>query len=349
MTAESQVLVDFQALRAANPTIRAVDAASKLGVSEGALLDARAGAGEVERLAPTGVGFADLLRGLGSVGRVMTLTRNDAAVHETKGTFGEVAIQERMGQVTGEIDLRLFLSHWHAGYSIAEETKSGLRRSFQIFDKSGRPVLKVFDQDATDGAAWQDLDTAYLAGRDARVTYDAPPPPVAETPDAEIDVTALREGWQALEHSHDFFGLLRRIGAGRVQALRLAGPDLAATVDPAALTSLLEGAARQSVPIMCFVGNPGCLQIFSGPIQRVAMMGPWLNILDPDFNLHMRTDQVASAWLVRKPTKLRGLITSVEMFTADGTLACQFFGARPPGANENPAWRSLAETLTPEA
>jgi len=49
--------------------------------------------------------------------------------------------------------------------------------------------------------------------------------------------------------------------------------------------------------------------------------------------------------MVTKPTRLRGPITSLELFDVDGVLACQFFGARPPGERERADWRSLLEGL----
>ena len=44
---------------------------------------------------------------------------------------------------------------------------------------------------------------------------------------------------------------------------------------------------------MCFVGNRGCIQIHSGPIQDIKPMGPWINIFDETFHLHLRLDHVA--------------------------------------------------------
>lgn len=347
MPASSQLLSDFNDLRREDPTLRAVDAAARLGVSEGALAEARAGAGEVVGLAPSGPAAGALVEGLNAVGRVMTLTRNETAVHETKGTLGAVNLMGAMGQVTGAIDLRLFFRHWHAAYHMTEETKSGLRHSFQVFGPDGRSVLKVFALDETDKGAWQALATEHADGG-REVTFAPLPPADPDRPDGEIDVDALRAGWQSLEHSHDFFGLLGRLGVGRQQALRLGGVDLAEPLPERAAVRLLEAASAGQVPIMCFVGNPGCIQIFSGPVTRIAEMGPWINVLDPAFNLHMRLDRVAAAWLVRKPTSSRGLITSVELFDASGEMVCQFFGVRKPGEGENPAWRALAEGLVGE-
>ena len=49
-----------------------------------------------------------------------------------------------MGQVVGEIDLRLFLRHWAFGYVLDEDTRSGPRRSLQFFDRAGAAVHKVY-------------------------------------------------------------------------------------------------------------------------------------------------------------------------------------------------------------
>ena len=95
---------------------------------------------------------------------------------------------------------------------------------------------------------------------------------------------------------------------------------------------------------MVFVGNPGMLQIHSGPIQKVMSVGDWINVMDPRFNLHLRSDSVAKAWLVRKPT-VDGIVTSVELFNANGEAIAMFFGERKPGKPELSTWRALADDL----
>ncbi|MEM7321150.1 MAG: ChuX/HutX family heme-like substrate-binding protein, partial [Pseudomonadota bacterium] len=72
-------------------------------------------------------------------------------------------------------------------------------------------------------------------------------------------------------------------------------------------------------------GNSGCIEIHTGSINTVKQMGPWLNVLDPDFNLHLRSDHIAEVWQVTKATK-RGDAVSVEAFDSDGALILQVFG-----------------------
>jgi putative hemin transport protein len=96
--------------------------------------------------------------------------------------------------------------------------------------------------------------------------------------------------------------------------------------------------------LMIFVANPGMVQIHSGVVKKVAVMGPWLNVLDPRFNLHLREDHIASAWVVRKPT-VDGIVTALELFDTEGNVIAMFFGERKPGKPEHAEWRALVETL----
>ena len=73
-------------------------------------------------------------------------------------------------------------------------------------------------------------------------------------------------------------------------------------------------------------------------------MGPWVNVLDPGFNLHLREDHIASAWVVKKPTA-DGLVTSLELFDAQGETIAMFFGERKPGKRESCEWRALIDNL----
>jgi putative hemin transport protein len=120
------------------------------------------------------------------------------------------------------------------------------------------------------------------------------------------------------------------------------GAEWAERVAAQSVQAALHIAARDAVPVMVFVGNPGCIQIHSGPVEKLVQMGPWFNVLDPRFNLHLRTDAIASAWLVRKPTD-DGLVTSIEIFDAEGEVILMLFGLRKPGQPEDVRWRAIAE------
>jgi putative hemin transport protein len=86
------------------------------------------------------------------------------------------------------------------------------------------------------------------------------------------------------------------------------------------------------------------VQIHSGPVHRIEVMGPWLNVLDPAFNLHLREDRIAGAYVVRKPS-VNGEIHSLELYAVTGDCFCQVFGQRHAGGTERPDWRALVSGL----
>ena len=69
----------------------------------------------------------------------------------------------------------------------------------------------------------------------------------------------------------------------------------------------------------------------------------WINVMDPDFNLHLKLTDITGCWVVDKPAE--GGVTSLEVFDAAGEMIVQFFGKRKPGIPEQQAWRDLLATL----
>jgi putative hemin transport protein len=325
-------------LRAAEPKLRIRDAAARLGVPEAALRATAVGA-TTTRLVDDWQG---VLRRAPLLGEVMALTRNEHAVHEKVGEYRTPSFTGSHGLVLGgPIDLRLFLNRWHHGFAVDEDGA----RSLQFFDEYGEAIHKVHAREATDRGEWDKLVAIFRAD-DQRpgFTPSVRPAPAPERPDAHIDGPALRAAWLAMRDTHEFFGLLRRLEVSRLQAMRHAPEGHARRVAVDALDRLLPVAAGLALPIMVFVGNPGCIQIHTGPVARIAPMGPWINVLDPGFNLHLRRDRVDQAWVVRKPTS-DGVVSSLELFDADGGTIALVFGERKPGAPELAAWRDALDDL----
>ncbi|MVW76628.1 hemin-degrading factor [Pseudomonas xionganensis] len=330
----------WQVLRQEQPRLRARDAAERLAVSEAELTASRLGI-DATRLRPD---WAALLPALGELGYVMVLTRNEHCVHERKGHYSEVTVSGQMGLVvSADIDLRLFLGGWASVFSIEEQGARGIQRSLQIFDRQGIAVHKVFLTERSDLGAWVRLLERFAAPQQTPELELQPLPEATPlTPDEAIDGESLRAGWASLKDTHHFFGLLKKHGASRTQALRLAGRQWAEPLELAELPRLLERAAAREVPLMVFVGNRHCIQIHSGPVRNLRWLDSWFNVLDPEFNLHLQTAGVRQLWRVRKPST-DGVITSWEAFDEQGELILQLFGARKPGVPEREDWRALAE------
>lgn len=352
MSSPATAIEDPQALYAAFHALRRErklrhrDAALALGVTECEAVAAAVGQrGPMSSVRLAGP-WPELFERMPQLGRVMALTRNDTTVHEKTGCFENMSHEGRVGLALGrDIDLRIFYSRWAHGYAVSEETPRGVQRSLQFFDAHGVAVHKVFLRDGSDLAAWSELVERHAdSNRRPGERVQPGATPAAPTAADEVDVVAFHDAWQALADTHEFFALLRRFKLARLQGLRLAPPGFAYGVRTDAARLLLKEAAQRGMSIMCFVGNPGMIQIHTGPVQRVEVMGPWLNVLDPGFNLHLREDAIAAAWVVKKPTR-DGHVTSLELFDAAGGTMAMFFGERKPGSPERAGWRALVELL----
>lgn len=337
----------WRTLRAARSGIRARDAARELGVSEAELVATTIGDTAV-RLANDPAG---LLHALVEVGPCMALTRNEHAVSEVRGRYGGVELGAHAGQIVGDrIDLRVFLQHWRHLFAVDEphpQRRGERRRSIQAFDHSGGAVHKIYLEPEGNERTWD----AAVAERTVLSPLVIEPAPARrpEKPDHAIEREALQADWDAMTDTHEFFHLLARHGATRTQALRLAGERRAYAVTNDSLEHVLHYASATGDKIMIFVGNRGCIQVFSGAVLRIVRHGPWLNVMDPGFNLHLRSDQIAASWVVAKPTR-SGAVSSLELFDRDGeTIALVFRKRDDRERAEDPGWRAVLAALTPVA
>jgi putative hemin transport protein len=341
----------FAALRAQG--LQARDAATRLGLSEGALMAAHAAnlmtpqdaAQSAYCTLPIGEDWIALLAELVAVGPVMALTRNEHVVHEKTGVYRNVRGQGPVGLAIGpEIDLRLFLTHWHAGFHVVERTAQGEQHSLQFFDRYGHAVHKVHARANTDLDALQALVQRHARPDRSPLFHTGQPIARPDRPDADIDAPALSDAWTAMQDTHEFHDLLQRFGVGRLQAMRLMEGIHTRRTPLVAVEWMLHLASRSGLPIMVFAGNQGCMQIHTGSVHNIEPMGHWINVLDPGFNLHLRRDAIHESWLVSKPTA-DGPVTSLELFDAQGGQIALFFGERKPGVPELARWRQLVHEV----
>ena len=332
----------YDALKGENLRIR--EAARRLDVSEAELV--ALGCGEtVTRLRPE---FDKILGGIEKLGYVMALTRNDEVVHERKGVYLNGSFGPYASLFVGaDIDLRIFLNAWDSDFAVTEYSNEKPRYSLQFFGKDGLAMHKIYLERNSNLDAYQELVETFKHVDQGQiqevVRQEYIPEPELE--DSEIDVPGFREAWENLQDTHEFFGMLKKFNVTRTQALRLAPSEyFAKKISNGALRQALNLASADGTSIMVFVGNPGMIQIHTGPVKNIVDHGPWINVLDPAFNLHLKEGAVTESWVVRKPTT-DGIVTSLELFNERKELICTLFGARKPGVPELEAWRSIVEKL----
>ncbi|MBX5160099.1 hemin-degrading factor [Rhizobium sp. NZLR1b] len=331
---------EIRAFRAQNPKMREREIAAQLKISEAALVAAETGI-SVTRIDGSALMLLERVAGLGEV---MALSRNESAVHEKIGIFENIKSGVQAAIVLGEnIDLRIFPSRWEYGFAVSKKDGDQVRLSLQYFDKAGCAVHKLHLRPNSNVEAYHAM-VAELKLEDQSQDFVE-----AETSNT-VDETAyvsrdeLRDSWNKLTDTHEFFGMLKRLKIGRQAAIRSVGDDYAWKLDNTATSEMMHASVKSGLPIMCFVANNGIVQVHSGPIFNVQAMGPWINIMDPTFHLHLRQDHIAETWAVRKPTK-DGHVTSLEAYNADGEMIIQFFGKRQEGSDERAEWRAIIENL----
>ncbi|QKJ87020.1 Hemin transporter [Paramixta manurensis] len=332
----------YTALKMASPGKYARDLAQEMGLSEAELTLARVGVDA----RPLRLEVAALLTALETVGETKSITRNEYAVHEQVGCYQNLHLSNHAGLVLNPraLDLRLFPGQWNSVFALNEQTARGERHSIQFFDTYGDAVLKVYATEQSDLTAWQKLiETFTLASAPSLNLAKITSPAYNDAPDhAQIE-----QQWRAMTDVHQFFRLLKQHNISRQQAFRAVSDELAYQVDNQALRQVLTSAQTQGNEIMIFVGNRGCVQIFTGKIESWRPIEHWVNVFNRTFTLHLQENTIAESWITRKPTA-NGMVTSLELFAVDGTQIAQLYGQRTEGEAEQNVWREQLATLAAE-
>lgn len=349
----------WAALRQEQPTLQPRDAARALGTSEAELLATNLGK-TATRLRDTEHAPREIMRRALDLGRVMALTRNEHAVIETTGVASRIAQAKQGdsgakdaerearelniagGYLGGPIDLRFQFPQWKYAFAVVQPGRDGATsRSLQFFDAAGAAIHKVYLKDDATIPVFDKLVAEFRHPRQDEPMAIAPAAPKpASKPDSAVDVKEFHLAWQEMTDVHQFNRIVSEFGMTREQALRLAPAGAARRVAPQSVRQLLEQAARQQVAIMAFVGNGAVTQIYSGKIAKVAAGGGWFNVLDPDFNLHLRDSALRSGYVLQ-----RAGVTSVEFFDEQGQLVVTFFGVRERGKPQPQGWTDLTAAL----
>ncbi len=346
-------------LRAEQPKLGIRDAARTLRVSEAELLDTTVGA-TATRLKNTDHAPREIMRRALDLGKVMGLTRNENGVIEVTGVASRLAEAKQGdagakdaesearqlniagGYLGGPIDLRFHFTEWKFAYAVVQPGKDGaVSRSLQFFDGGGNAVHKLYLKDETKVPVFDKLVADFRQPQqEGKLVIVPAVDKKPAKPDSAVDVKEFQLAWKEMTDVHQFNRIVSEFGLTREQALRLAPAGVVQKVMPQAVRTLLEQASAQQVPIMAFLGNGGVTQIYSGKINKVQEAGGFFNVLDPDFNLHLRDKAFKAGYVLQ-----RAGVTSVEFYDNEGELVVTFFGVRERGKPQPQGWLDLAASL----
>ncbi|MEZ5024132.1 MAG: ChuX/HutX family heme-like substrate-binding protein [Chitinophagales bacterium] len=305
-----------------NPKTRIRNAAAQLQLSEAQLLATNIG----ESVIRLDIDWKAFVQKLPLLGKIMSLTRNDGCVLEHKGAFEKVIVSPHATTVIGPIETRAFLHSWAIGFAVTNEMKGRTLKSIQVFDKYGDAITKIYLQEESNEEAFNQLIEEYKS-KDQSKFQAVSTKARAIDYDENFDRTALKDEWSKLKDTHEFFGLLKKHKANRLDAIQSVSPEYSTEFDKQKIELLLNTAAETALQIMIFVSNIGNIQIHQDVVKKIVVMDNWLNVLDKDFNMHLNMDEVDTAWVVKKPTR-DGIVTSIELFDKNKELVVQFFGFR---------------------
>lgn len=330
--------------RAENPKMRDRDFADSLGISEADLVAAHVG---------NGVTVIDahpdnLIPQAEKLGEVMALTRNPSCVIERIGTYTNYHTGRHAAMVLdAEIDLRIFPKFWEHAFAVEKQTDAGVRRSLQIFNGVGDAVHKIHLRDTSNHDAWDGI-VATLRLDTQNDTLDLRKKSAPEAPKADpAKVDQLRAEWDQMTDTHQFQKVLSKLKMNRLGAYQIAGDPYVRRLASGTVEQAFEKIAKTGMGVMIFVGNRGCIQIHGGTCENLKTMGPWFNVLDPRFDMHLRVDHIDQIYAVRKFAN-GGEALSLEAFDAQGRLILQIFPYQRASEENAVVWKDILSALPSE-
>lgn len=361
----------YQREKAKTPMLFPTEGAKLLGVSELALLLASPHSQYL------GTQCQDILTKLEQFHELLSIVRNEHAVHEKIGRYQNLKISTNMALMVnvGGLDLRYFINQWQhmLAISIHGNDNSNHNKpsySLQFFDEQGNAINKIFLQSTSDDQVqkWQALIDGYakqantyvdIVNNDTDEINDDTPQEIclkkSQQHDGDWQLQALdkktiadfQQQWLNMNNIHQFHFIIQKLGIDRASSYHHAPEKHAVALQVDAIEPLFQLVKEHDCPLMTFVGNTGVVQIQTGNIHHIKRTGDWINILDKDstqFTLHLHDVAITQLWVVKRPTS-DGIITCVEAFYKSGKTIVSFFGQRLEGEPELASWRQVTDKL----
>lgn len=261
--------VKWLAFQDENPKVRIRDAAKKIGVSEAELLST-----EIDDSASflSIISLKDFIKDILLIDKVMFLIRNDIVVHEKIVRSKDVElIDNQIIFIKNNNSILLDFNKQLFKYAFFQKKLHANKelRSFQFFDASGHSILKI-----------------YLKGKDS----------------LQFDNIALKyKSKYNYELQSELHLEFSAVGATDI------APDLPFSINKSksvarnmpsnSLRLILENASSSKIPIQIHGFGLGAVQYHRDIVRNIVDYGPWINVIDRDFNLHVLEQGLSKAVL----------------------------------------------------
>lgn len=296
------------------------------------------------QLNPQGTFLTDLK----DCGPMISRTNNQAVHQKSRGIYMNAAFHGPTGIVRGPgVDLRLWPAHWDKIEVIPPQGPVN-HWLIQIHDSHDCLIHEIQTTEQSRIPEFEHMLKEHALTTQSHSPKASPAPPIPlKAPGAE-EAKALLYRWSNLRNTHEFAPMLRELGLHRLSAIQAVIGDFARKVEKRSARLLFQEVKKIGLPIMVFSGNSGCLQIFTGKVQEWSLEDQTLTLGSGDHEILIQETQISFSYVVRKPTT-EGLVSSLELFDAQGDLIAQIFSARNPKSRESEEWRNLLLQLPDEA
>ena len=255
-----------------NKRVRIRDAAAKLLVSEVELLSTSIG--ESVHF----INFKDFntfLNDILSLDKIMLLTRSDYVVHEITVETNNITLDSNnliFDKTTSQPLLRLNPDDFHYCLSELKEHQGKNLYSFQFFNKCGNSVIKI-----------------YLKGKSENVFEK-----IISKYKTDYDYSIQKNQPHNIKQTYDSNNLSIQYEFG--------SPPIKESImfkefDGSILRTTMEALAKNSISTQFYGIGPNTIQYYNGIIKNVLDYGPWINVIDKKFNIHILENKIISSRL----------------------------------------------------
>ena len=273
-----------------NKNVRIKDVADRLSLSEGELLSSRIGDNIFYlKVSDFNIFFEKILLSK----KIMTLIRSEFVVHEKILNTSKIKINNNsfvdLSNNSSAIllfDKQIFK---HVFYQKMIHNKKELK-SFQIFDSTGRAVLKIYDK-ANNSNIFDEVCEEY------KITYKYE---MQELNNKIIDVMKNID-------LKDFFCKNNSISKKK----------LVSEKNKISLRDTLEYFVQNQIPIKIYARGNGTTQYHCDFIKNIVDFGVWINVIDKKFNIHINEDKIIKSIFIKDSINEK-FYYSIEYFDISG-------------------------------
>jgi len=325
--------------------------ASDANLSEGEFINTKLN-NEATKLSVSNV--KEFISDLERLKETKSITRNQFAVSVQEGSYTnqylngykEINISSDAGLVLNPraLDIRIFYRSWNAFFYVHEDKAGKTIKSFQVYDKYGTSVHKVFLIDRTNVDYFEMMIDKYKDNDQHPYLFQKKEITTNDDSKAIEFNSEIDKAWREMKEVHDFYILMRRFKLTRQQLFNSVSDDLAYKVDNDSIQKILSLAKSNNEELTIFIANTGCVQIFTGLIGKIFIKGEWLNVFNEKNKIHIDYENIYESWVVKKPGEF-GFVHSLEVFSESGEQIIQIYGQRNEGEDERESWRRLVKKL----